>query len=191
MEIIVLILILVASFFFVVYIPTTLFLKGKKTKKKNYESLIIFVAASLLYLLLTYICVNFYELKSVEEVTECTAFANMNCIFSDTLPKVIRPELSIYMVLFTQLILMTTYAYYTVKYIMEHNDRVLEVVNLVIFFLVSIVASILHYFILYDSAFVSGLKYITLFSANAYAILPFMYLVIITYINRDQLKFKK
>ena len=190
MEIIVLILILVASFFFVVYIPTTLFLKGKKTKKKNYESLIIFVAASLLYLLLTYICVNFYELKAVEEVTECTAFANMNCIFSDTLPKVIRPELSIYMVLFTQLILMGTYAYYTAKNVVEYNNRIRIATNLTIFFLVSIVASIIHYFVLYDSAFVSGLKYITLFSANAYVVLPFMYLIVITYLNRDKLKAK-
>lgn len=191
MEITILMIILISVFFFVVYIPTVLLLKDAKAKRKRKESLLMFIAISLMFLLLSYICVSFYELKSIGEVTECSVLANVNCLFFDTLPRVIKPDLSIYMVLFTQLILMTTYAYYTVKYIMEHNDRVLEVVNLVIFFLVSIVASILHYFILYDSAFVSGLKYITLFSANAYAILPFMYLVIITYINRDQLKFKK
>ncbi len=191
MEITILMIILISVFFFVVYIPTVLLLKDAKAKRKRKESLLMFIAFSLMFLLLSYICVSFYELKSIGEVTECSVLANVNCLFFDTLPRVIKPDLSIYMVLFTQLILMTTYAYYTVKYIMEHNDRVLEVVNLVIFFLVSIVASILHYFILYDSAFVSGLKYITLFSANAYAILPFMYLVIITYINRDQLKFKK
>lgn len=191
MEITILMIILISVFFFVVYIPTVLLLKDAKAKRKRKESLLMFIAFSLMFLLLSYICVSFYELKSIGEVAECSVLANVNCLFFDTLPRVIKPDLSIYMVLFTQLILMTTYAYYTVKYIMEHNDRVLEVVNLVIFFLVSIVASILHYFILYDSAFVSGLKYITLFSANAYAILPFMYLVIITYINRDQLKFKK
>ena len=191
MEITILMIILISVFFFVVYIPTVLLLKDAKAKRKRKESLLMFIAFSLMFLLLSYICVSFYELKSIGEVTECSVLANVNCLFFDTLPRVIKPDLSIYMVLFTQLILMTTYAYYTVKYIMEHNDRVLEVVNLVIFFLVSIVASILHYFILYDSAFVSGLKYITLFSANSYAILPFMYLVIITYINRDQLKFKK
>ena len=191
MEITILMIILISVFFFVVYIPTVLLLKDAKAKRKRKESLLMFIAFSLMFLLLSYICVSFYELKSIGEVTECSVLANVNCLFFDKLPRVIKPDLSIYMVLFTQLILMTTYAYYTVKYIMEHNDRVLEVVNLVIFFLVSIVASILHYFILYDSAFVSGLKYITLFSANAYAILPFMYLVIITYINRDQLKFKK
>lgn len=191
MEITILMIILISVFFFVVYIPTVLLLKDAKAKRKRKESLLMFIAFSLMFLLLSYICVSFYELKSIGEVTECSVLVNVNCLFFDTLPRVIKPDLSIYMVLFTQLILMTTYAYYTVKYIMEHNDRVLEVVNLVIFFLVSIVASILHYFILYDSAFVSGLKYITLFSANAYAILPFMYLVIITYINRDQLKFKK
>ena len=191
MEITILMIILISVFFFVVYIPTVLLLKDAKAKRKRKESLLMFIAFSLMFLLLSYICVSFYELKSIGEVTECSVLANVNCLFFDTLPRVIKPDLSIYMVLFTQLILMTTYAYYTVKYIIEHNDRVLEVVNLVIFFLVSIVASILHYFILYDSAFVSGLKYITLFSANAYAILPFMYLVIITYINRDQLKFKK
>lgn len=188
--VIVLGIILVFSFFFIVYIPTTLFLKSKKKKKKDYESLIVFLAASLLYLLLTYICVNFYELKSVEKVTECTVLANMNCLFSDTLPRVIRPEFSIFMVLFTQLIVMGTYAYYTVKNVMSYSSRLRVIINLVVFFLVSIMASVLHYFVLYDSAFVSGLKYITLFSANAYAVLPFMYLIILTYLNRDQLKAK-
>lgn len=190
MELIVIVLLMLASFFFVVYIPTVLFLKGKKNKKKDYESLIVFVAASFLYLLLAYICVNFYELKAVEETVECSVLANMNCLFNEELPKVIRPELSIYMVLFTQLIVMVTYAYYTAISVMQYKSRIRITTNLILFFFVSIVASILHYFVLYDSAFVSGLKYITLFSANAYIILPFMYLVVMTYINRDQIKIK-
>lgn len=190
MEIVVLILFLIAAFFFIVFIPTILFFKGRKVKHNKYESLIVFLAAALLYLLLTYLCVNFYELKSIEKVTECTVLANMNCFFSDTLPKVIKPELSIYMVLFTQLIVMITFAYYTAINVMSYSSKIRIVVNLVIFFLVSIVASILHCFVLFDSAFVSGLKYITLFSANAYVVLPFMYLVILTYLNRDQLKTK-
>lgn len=190
MELIIFIAILIASFCFVVYIPTTLFLRDVKVKRKGKENLLTFIAFSLMFLLLSYICVGFYSLKSVGEVTECSVLSNMNCLFYDTLPRVIRPDLSIYMVLLTQLILMVAYAYYTVKKIMEYNNKVRVATNLFIFFFVAIVASILHYFVLYDSAFVSGLKYITLFSANAYIILPFMYLVIITYVNRDQLKSK-
>lgn len=180
----------IASFFFVVYIPTILFLRGKRKKKETYESLVVFIAASLLYLLLEYICVNFYSLKSIEETIKCTVFANMNCLFYETLPRVVRPELSVYMILFTQLIIMGTYAYYTAINIMNYNSKIRVAVNLMIFFLVSLVSSVLHYFVLYNIAFVSGLKYITLFSANAYIILPFMYLVVMTYLNRNKIKLK-
>ena len=56
--------------------------------------------------------------------------------------------------------------------------------------MVGIVGSIIHYYVLFDVVFVDGLEYISLISANQYGILPLMYLLIMTYLNRDQLKFK-
>lgn len=186
----ILIVTLILSFIFVVLVPTLLFLKDKKNKKIKYESIVLFLFSSLLYLLLTYLCVNFYLLKAVDEVVECTTLANMNCLMYDLLDKAIKPELSIYMVLFVQLIIMGTYAYYTAICIMNYGSKLRVITTTIMYFLVSIVASIIHYYTLYDCAFVSGLKYITLFSANAYIVLPFIYLMIMTYLNRRQLKIK-
>lgn len=193
MEYLVLFLVLLGCFLFVLFIPTVLFVNGKKKKKntnKN-ENLIIYGASTLIFLFLMYMFSNYYHLNAVSKSSvECSIFTNLNCLFSKNLTQEISPTFTIYLTFFIQLLVMFSFAYYTTVNLMSYKSASRRMVNLVLFFLVSISASVIHYFVLYDVAFVSGLKYVTIICANAYATLPFMYLIFLSCLNRDMLLIK-
>ncbi len=193
MEYLILFLVLLSCFFFMLFIPTILLLKekGRKKKKNKNENLIIYGASTLVFLILIYMFSSYYHLNAVSKpYVECSVLANINCMFSNNLAKEIRPSFTIYLVFFTQLLVMFAFSYYTAQNITKYRSVSRRTVNLILFFLVGISSSITHYFVLYDVAFVSGLKYVTIICANAYATLPFMFLLFLSYLNKDVLFIK-
>ena len=189
MEVIVIIVVLLFIFGFGILFPTMLFLSDEPKKKKT-ENIVKYAVMSILFVLLVAVFAIFYESNAVLEDTECTVIANFNCLFSHILPKRIEPNVHIYFVFIVQIISMFTYSYYTAKKVMHYSNKERAILELVIFFFVGVVSSIIHYYVLFDAVFVDGLEYISLISANQYGIIPLMYLFIMTYLNRDQLKFK-
>ena len=189
MEIIVILVVLLFILGFGLLFPTMLFLSDERKKKKA-ETLVKFSVISILFVLLVAVFAIFYQTNAVEIDTKCSFIGNFNCLFSKELPKRITPNLHIYFVFIIQLIAMFTYSYYTAKKVMHYTNKERALLQIVIFFMVGIVGTIIHYYVLFDVVFVDGLEYISLISANQYGILPLMYLLIMTYLNRDQLKFK-
>ena len=189
MEIVLIIVILLFIFAFGLLFPTILFLSDER-KKKKVDSIVKFALVSIGFVLLTAVFSIFYESNAIVVDTDCNFVANFNCLFSNILPKKIEPNLHIYFVFIIQVLSMFTYAFYTSKKIMHYTSKERALLELVIFFFVGIVATIVHYYVLFDSVFVDGLEYIATISANQYGILPLMYLFVMTYLNRDQLKFK-
>jgi hypothetical protein len=189
MEIFVILIVLLFIFGFGLLFPTMLFLSDER-KKKKVETLINYSIVSVFFILLVAVFSIFYESNAISLDTECNMFANFNCIFSKTLPKRIEPSIHIYFVFIIQCISMITYSYYTARKIMHYTNKERTLLLLVLYFMVSVVASIVHYYVLYGVVFTGGLSFFSLVVANQYGVLPFTYLIIMTYLNRDQLKFK-
>ena len=189
MRIFIFILVLLFIFCFGLLFPTMLFLSDER-KKKNVESIIKYCVISMIFVLGVAMFSIFYDSAAVVEDTACDYLANFNCIFASTLPKKIVPSIHIIFVFLLQLLTMLAYSYYSAKKVMEYSVKERAILQLVIFFLVGIVATIVHYYILFDVVFVDELKYVSLISANQYGLLPLMYLLFMTVLNKDQLKFK-
>ena len=149
-----------------------------------------FALVSIGFVLLVAVFSIFYESNAIVVDTDCNIIGNFNCLFSKVLPKKIVPNLHIYFVFIIQILSMFTYSYYVAKKIMYFTSKERAVLQLVIFFFVAVVATIVHYYVLFDAVFAEGLEYVALISSNQYGILPLMFLFIMTYLNRDQLKFK-
>ena len=60
-----------------------------------------------------------------------------------------------------------------------------------IFFIVSIISTLIHYILLNDTFFDSYSAVISLIGSNFYVMLPFMYLIVMIVMNRDQLKIER
>jgi hypothetical protein len=189
MEIIAILVVLLFIFAFGLLFPTILFLSDERKKKKS-DTLVKYSVVSIFFVLLVAVFAIFYESNAIVADTECNFVANFNCLFSGILPKRINPSLHIYFVFIIQIITMFTYSYYTAKKVMHYTNKERALLQILIFFMVGLVSTIVHYYVLFDVVFVDGLEYISLISANQYGLLPLMYLFIMTYLNRDQLKFK-
>lgn len=188
MEAIIFICVLAFVFFIGLLFPTILYLSDEKKKKP--ESILPYVLVSLFYVLVATIFVLLYKTSAIEKDTICSNVLNFNCVFSNVMPKRIEPNFNIYLTIFVQLFGMVLYAFYTAKTVMHFTSKGRVYIELIIFFLVSVVSSIVHYLILFDAVFIGGAEYVTLFSANQYGVLPMIYLLFMTYMNRDQLKIK-
>ena len=183
--------VLIGIFFFMIYMPTTILVK-KFDKKDEYESLLIFLAASLLFALLTYLFANFYVLKSTEllHVVKCDFLANMNCVFNGELSREIVPAFDIYMMVFMEILLGFTYAYYVTVNINDYKSKSRRTLTMILFFTVAVVSSLISITVMNDLVFTAGLKYISLFISNVYVVLPLFYLFILKYRYSCQAKKK-
>ena len=188
MEVLLIILVLAFIFFMGLLFPTYIFLSDERKKKE--ESLVPYVLVSLFYVLVTAIFVLLIHSKAINKDTICSNIFNFNCIFTNVLPKRIEPSLVLYLTMFVQIFGMFLYGYYTSKTVMHYSSKGRMYIEVIIFFLVGVVSSALHYMILFDVNFVDGTEYISLFSANQYCVLPMIYLLYMTYLNRDQIKLK-
>ena len=189
MRIVLFVLLLLFIFCFGLLFPTMLFLSDERKKKKT-ETIIKYCVVSIVFILGVAMFAIFYDSLVVVEETACDYIGNFNCLFAKTLPKRVEPSVHLIFVFLLQLLTMIAYGYYTAKTVMEFSVKERTILQLVIFFLVGIVSSIIHYYILFDVVFVEELQYISLISANQYGLLPLIYLIVMTLMNRDQLKFK-
>lgn len=189
MRIVIFVLFLLFIFCFGLLFPTMLFLSDERKKKKT-ETLVKYCVISLLFVLGVGMFAIFYDSMAILETTKCDTLVSFNCMLSDLVPKKIVPSTNIIFIFLIQLLTMIGYSYYTAKKVMEYSVKERAILQLVIFFMVGIVATVVHYYILYDVVFVGELQYIALISANQYGLLPLIYLIIMTIINKNQLKFK-
>ena len=192
MEFLLFTLLLIAVFCFMVYLPTNLLVK-KFDNKDEYESLLLFIAMSLLFVLLTYLYANFYVLKStaIDTAINCDYIANMNCLFNKTLAREIVPTIDTFCMIFMQILIGFIYAYFVAVNINDYKAKERRLINLVIFFIVSVVASLINITIMGDVAFSGGVKYISLFIGNSYIVLPLFYMCILAAkYNNKQIKQK-
>ena len=188
MRIVLIILVLAFIFFMGLLFPTYIYLSDER--KKKVESLVPYVLVSAFYISMTAIFVVLFESKAIVKDTVCSNIFSFNCIFTNILPKRIEPSFIVYLVMIVQLFGMFLYGYYTSKTVMHYSSKGRMYIELIIFFLVGVVSSLIHYMILFDVNFVGGTEYISLFSANQYCVLPMIYLLYMTYLNRDQIKLK-
>ena len=191
MEFLIFTMLLIIVFCFMVYLPTNLLVK-KFDNKDEYESLLLFIAVSLLFVLLTYLYANFYVLKSSVAASPiaCDYLANMNCLFTETLSREISPTIDVFCMIFMQLTIGFAYAYFVAVNINDYKAKERRIVNLVIFFMVAVVSSLISITVMGDVAFISGVKYISLFISNAYIVLPLFYMCIIAIKYSKNLKNK-
>lgn len=183
--------VLLLSFLYIVYVPTILFNKNTKIKRTRESSFTLFLGASLLFLVLTYMCANFYELKAVNESINCsTSFLNYHCIFHTNMSKIIKPDITIYMIAILQILITIAYAYVTAKSVLNIRKVKKAVLVCSLFFITGFLSSFIHYIIINDALFASNLNWLSCIFSNTYITLPIIYLVIISYLNRDLIKLK-
>ncbi len=191
MEIVFFALLLVGIYFFMLYMPTSVLLGGKKSKKEDKESLLMFVAISLLMVLLTYLFANFYLLNASTGTVQCDSIANLSCLLHDRVNKVINPSLNLGVMLFIQIAISYGFTYYIAYQISSFKSGARRMLGITLFYATTLVMSMLHLMVLYEVAFTSGLKYVGLFVANAYVLMPLVYLVLLAYFNKDKLNDKQ
>lgn len=183
--------VLLLSFLYIVYVPTVLFNKNTKIKRTRESSFTLFLGASLLFLVLTYMCANFYELKAVNESINCsTSFSNYHCIFYTNMSKTIKPDITVYMIAILQILITIAYAYVTAKSVLNIRKVKKAVLVCSLFFITGFLSSFIHYIIINDALFASNLNWLSCVFSNTYITLPIIYLVIISYLNRDLIKLK-
>ena len=192
LELVFLLVIFAGIFFVMLYMPTVLLVNNKHKKKDKHESILLFVAISMLFMLLSYLFASFFLLKSepAGSIFGCDWFANFICIFNNDLTRIVNPSPAIYFMLLMQIAVSYWYSYFAYNSVVNYSDRARTLVGIVLFFIVAVGATILSVVVLYKVAFVGGLKYISLFLGNAYAILPLFYLMTIIYKNREKLRRK-
>lgn len=193
MEIFGLIIILVIIFAFFIYLPTHYLVKKQVDKKDEYESLLIFISMSLLFLLFCYLVSSYYLLNSVTGVTECNGILNLVCTLNSTLFLQVETSLKIYVMIFLELIIYFTYSYFSVLLVCNYRNKKRRVMNMFLFFIVSIVATLIHVAVLSDVAFVGGVEYISLFALNVYFVLPLFYMLIFVgrFLGNKEIKVKR
>jgi hypothetical protein len=191
MEFLIFTMLLVMIFCFMVYLPTSLLVK-KFDNKDEYESLLLFIAVSLIFTLLTYLYANFYLLKStmLTSPVACDYLANMNCLFNKDLARELGPTIDTYCMIFMQLLVSFAYTYFVAVNINDYKAKERRVINLIVFFIVSVAASLISITVMGDVAFVSGIKYISLFISNAYIVLPLFYMLILAFKYSKRIKDK-
>lgn len=178
MEIFGMLIILAVIFCLFVYLPTHCLSKKQKEKNDEYESLLIFISMTFLFLLFVYLVSSYYLLNATTGVTTCDSILNLVCTLNSTLYLKVDASLKVYIMIFLQLIMYFTYSYFSVLLVCNYRNKPRRNLNMFLFFIVSIVASLIHTAVLSDVAFVNGVKYISLFISNVYFVLPLFYLII-------------
>lgn len=184
-------LVCLISFVFVLYIPTILFYNGSEVKGRE-DHIMLFLCGSLLFIIFDYLCVLFYDIKAVTELVECSSRAfNFNCFFGDYLSRLITPSIPLFLIFLIQFLAMIFYAYITVRFVLKSKKSDKVVLILLVFFITSLLGTGLHYVVLHDVLFDGIASVISLVGSNCYITLPFVYLVVMTLMNTNQLKIEK
>ncbi len=184
-------LVCLISFVFVLYIPTILFYNGSETKGRE-DHILLFLGGSLLFIVFDYLCVLFYDIKAVTQLVECSSRAfNFNCFFGDYLSRLITPSIPLFLIFLIQFLAMIFYAYITVRFVLKSKKSDKVVLILFVFFITSLLGTGLHYVVLHDVLFDGIASIISLVGSNCYITLPFVYLVVMTLMNINQLKIEK
>jgi hypothetical protein len=137
-------------------------------------------------------CVSFYNLNAVSDLVECpSGIFNFNCFFGGYLTRVINPNLSIMLIFFMQIIAISLYCYVTAIYIFSSKNEKKVLLYMFMLFIVSFLIACIHYVMFNDTMFNSFASIISLVGSNAYVVIPFIYLIVISILNRDKLVFKK
>lgn len=184
-------LVCLISFVFVLYIPTILFYNGSETKGRE-DHILLFLGGSLLFIVFDYLCVLFYDIKAVTQLVECSSRAfNFNCFFGDYLSRLITPSIPLFLIFLIQSLAMIFYAYITVRFVLKSKKSDKVILILFVFFITSLLGTGLHYVVLHDVLFDGIASIISLVGSNCYITLPFVYLVVMTLMNINQLKIEK
>lgn len=184
-------LVCLISFVFVLYIPTILFYNGSETKGRE-DHILLFLGGSLLFIVFDYLCVLFYDIKAVTQLVECSSRAfNFNCFFGDYLSRLITPSIPLFLIFLIQFLAMIFYAYITVRFVLKSKKSDKVILILFVFFITSLLGTGLHYVVLHDVLFDGIASIISLVGSNCYITLPFVYLVVMTLMNINQLKIEK
>lgn len=191
MFVLILTLVSLISFVFVLYIPTVLFYNGSEIKERE-NHILLFLGGSLLFIVFDYLCVLFYDIKAVSQLVECSSRAfNFNCFFGDYLSRIVTPSIPLFLIFLIQVFAMIFYSYITVKFVLKSKKSNNVILVLLVFFITSLLGTGLHYVILHDVLFDGIASVISLIGSNCYITLPFVYLVIMTIMNFNQLKIEK
>ena len=191
MDIIILIILIVIVYLFILYIPTILFYNYSKSKRRNYSP-ILFFGSSLLFIIFDYLCVMFYDLKSFSKLSECTkSLVNYSCFFNKYLSRMVTPSFTLYAILIFQVLSFVLYSYITSKFILRSQKIKSVPIYLLLFYLCGILCTCIHYAVLSNVNFYEGSFIVSIIGTNIYVILPFIYLMITTIINKDMIELKR
>ncbi len=191
MNYLIIILLLITTFLFIIYIPTVLFYNYTNYKGKQYH-ILLFLSGALLFLIFNYLCTLFYDMRAYGELSECVnSLINYNCFFSKYLSRIVEPTISLMMIFLMQFLSFVLFSYITVKMIlMEKKERKI-IIYMLIFFLCGILCTGIYYAILNDVNFTGFSSIVACFGMNSYIILPLMYLIYMTFFNKNLLKIKR
>lgn len=188
MELVFFVSILLGIFFIMLYFPTSIFVSKKSGRKDSHESILVFVAASILFILLTYLFASFYLLKSqlLTYPVPCDTIGNLNCLINNDMIRELRPSFMVFVMIFLELIISYAYVYYVNYCVNSYKDRSRVLMGIILFFVVSLVGTLINFYMINKIAFGGGVKYITLLAVNPYIVLPVFYLAIMLYKNREK-----
>lgn len=191
MDILLLVFVAIISFLFIVYMPTILFHNGALKNNGKEDSIMLFFGASLLFLVFDYLCLLFYDMRAIQKLVECSSIVfNFSCFFGKYLTRVIYTSVPLFSVFFMQVLAVILYSYVTLSYIFKAKKERNVILYMSFFFAVGILGTLIHYLLLNDVFFDSSLAVISLFSSNLYVSMPFIYLVIMVVMNKEQLRIK-
>lgn len=193
MEIVIFLVVLLLVFFLLIYFPTHYWIRREKRRNDEYESLLLFIAISLLFLLINYLCCNYYLLNSRKAVSSCVGMFNLVCMLNSTLHFQIVVSLKVYIMITLQLILYFAYAYFVVCNVCKYRSARRRVLNLILFFSVCVIITLNHMIVLSNVLFGDGLEYVSLLLLHAYLTIPCFYFLslVARYFGNHEIKLAK